>query len=53
MVEVKLTSDKGSMEKRVSDRLKSSGEGASPDWQVQKGTGLTDNPFSLFSPLLY
>jgi hypothetical protein len=39
MADIKLTSDKGDMKQRVADRLKSSGEGASPDWMVKKGEG--------------
>jgi hypothetical protein len=39
--DVRLTSDKGSMEKRVSDRLRNSGEGLGADHHVVKGTGPT------------
>ena len=41
MADVKLTSDKGDMAKRVADRLKSSGEGANPDWMIKKGDAPT------------
>ena len=41
MADVKLTSDKGSMDKRISDRLKPSGEGLGADHHVVKGTGPT------------
>jgi hypothetical protein len=41
MADVKLTSGKGDMAKRISDRLKSSGEGANPDVMVRKGEGPT------------
>jgi hypothetical protein len=41
MPDIKLTSDKGSMDKRINDRLRNSGEGARPDVTVQKGTGPT------------
>jgi hypothetical protein len=37
MADVKLTSDKGYMAKRINDRLRNSGEGAKPDVTVQKG----------------
>jgi hypothetical protein len=39
--DVKLTSDKGSMDKRISDRLKPSGEGLGADHHIVKGTGPT------------
>jgi hypothetical protein len=41
MPDVRLTSDKGSMEKRIADRLKSSGEGAKPDVMVKTGNSPT------------
>jgi hypothetical protein len=39
--DIKLTSDKGDMQKRVNDRLKSSGEGANPDVMVKTGNSPT------------
>jgi hypothetical protein len=39
MADIKLTGP--SMEERISNRLKNSGEGANPDISVQKGTGPT------------
>jgi hypothetical protein len=39
--EIKLTSDKGSMDKRISDRLRPSGEGLGADHHVVKGSGPT------------
>ena len=41
MPDVKLTSDKGSMEKRINDRLRNSGEGIPADAHVVKGSGPT------------
>jgi hypothetical protein len=41
MTEVKLTSGKGDMAQRVSDRLKSSGAGANPDVMVKTGNSPT------------
>jgi hypothetical protein len=39
--DIKLTSDKGDMQKRINDRLKNSGAGANPNVSVQKGEGPT------------
>jgi hypothetical protein len=39
--ETKLTSDKGSMQQRIADRMKSSGAGTNPDVMVKHGTGPT------------
>jgi hypothetical protein len=48
MADVKLTSDKGSMEKRVSDRLKNSGGDLPSDAHVVKGSGPTRTHTNLF-----
>jgi hypothetical protein len=39
--DVKLTSDKGSMEKRIADRLKNSGGGIPADVHAVQGSGPT------------
>jgi hypothetical protein len=37
--EVKLTSGRGDMQKRLNDRLRNSGDGANPDLTVKHGEG--------------
>jgi hypothetical protein len=39
--DVKLTSDKGSMQQRIADRLKNSGAGTNPHETAVHGTGPT------------
>lgn len=39
--DIKLTSDKGTMQQRIADRLRNSGTGAKPDETVVHGTGPT------------
>jgi hypothetical protein len=41
MSDVRYTSGKGTQEKRIADRLKSSGAGAHPDTMVKHGDGPT------------